>query len=215
VNRRSFLGTAAISGCLGYNVVETSRIENRTRRIEHLNLQVNTLEAALNRSQENESRYRRELNSVNDKNLQLEQDLETAKIKHIVSLYEAADLAYRFGNGAWSKGLENRDEQDYSIAVGNFGQAHADYSQSKDLFERAANKLAEYDLTDQGAIQEAIFRMKPLVEAAFDMLLSTYWAAEGDSSTSNNYLSQANNHFDKAKSYNVIAPEDLDIDSSE
>lgn len=227
IGRRAFLGSTpiiALAGCLGYKIqraevdnrqkqqltahkTEVSKLESRVQTAENtvdgLNSQLESLEADKTELQNQSHQLRSDLSTV-------EADLEAAKIDHVVSIYSAADEARKYGNGAWSNGIEAWNDENYASSTGYFGRSYGDYGRSSDLLELAENQASEYGLTDGGSIGEAITYLKGLHDAAFDMENASFYAAIDDTSSASNYQDKADAHLGDISDYEMVDVSELE-----
>lgn len=170
MRRRGFIaaaGTVALAGC-SYTVQETDEVESREETISDLR---DRLDA------KNET-----VRDLRDRADALEADAEAsqeqaewAKREHAVSLYELGHLSHRYGNGAWSRGLDSAEAGDYALAAALFGQAYADYGNANDAFEKCAEALDD----EPDAVETALDVTAAMEEACFDMQIAGAAYAEG------------------------------------
>lgn len=226
MRRRKLLATVPITllaGCSGYKVQRERVDEAQRTEIAQLDDRVDELESELNRSQSRTNELERqvtELESERDRLLNdnrvlesdiadLDAELLEVKMEHIVSLYDEAVQAKRFGNGAMSNGRDNFESGSYEIATNQLGQAYADYGLSEDLFERSEEYRREYSLDADGIISESADKATILKDAAFNLSLAAYFYSIGDESTGQDYIDEFNDINDDFDRYVIEDVETL------
>lgn len=206
MRRRAFVGaavTAALAGCVGYQIEETADVEAREARIEELRSEVESLETDIEGLDAEVESLEGDIEERDEKIAEQARSIDSLQRGHVVRLYELATSARGYAAGDWNMGVDELDAEHYRSAAVYFRGAYSDYGQSETLFGETRTVSSDYELGVRDVITDSLSYVRLLKEAAFDLSNAASYYAEGDVDAAEAFFSKAEDHLDAAEGYEV------------
>lgn len=238
MQRRQFFAAVAaasgglLTGCLGYTIKSEEEIQSKNDRIEELRTTIREQESelsSLNETiQQKEDRINQLEETINEKESQisdlegtvtdqqseieqLESEVETLKREKISELYAIGHAHFESGNQAFDSARSSDSNGDYLIAEGNYAIAHGHYLSAEQAFRRAATLAGDVGLTNvQGSIETATNALDDYGLAALNYANEMLFRSQGNSSTADDFESDADSAYGSAQNTPVPTPDEID-----
>lgn len=217
--------TAGLAGCLGYTIEPTDDIEDRKKRIddletqleqeeddnEQLNSEIEDLESDI---EQKESRIEDLESSVENKDEEiasLESDLASERKKLVSELYKLGDSHRKRASSNWQDASGLYGQGDYSGASNEWGVSTGQYIDAAGAFSEAESAASDQGLTDVAEkIASSKGYVQTMAEAANHFALASYYYSHGNNDGGNDQLNQGNSALDETNQYTLYEPQEID-----
>lgn len=219
MDRRNFLrvvggsgATVALSGCLGYDVVSSSEIEEHKKRMttleeenEGLRDQIESKDALL--EDKNET-----IESLQTDVEELETQTETQRKETIVTLYDAGLELGQNGESATDSAWTSWEGEDYILASEWFATAYSYFDSGAYELELARDLADEngYD-SARSACESTRQYCAYMREASVSYENMAYYTEIGDDQEASNSQDLGNQNYNQAMQFSVDSVEELRV----
>jgi septal ring factor EnvC (AmiA/AmiB activator) len=158
---------ALLSGCGGYTIKKTHRIDQLRSDLQNKKEQTSELEIKLESSKAEIESLNQTLSKKENEINQLEEDLHTSRAKQVLYFYANGIAEYNKGDKNWSRASSSAGDDDYADAALRLGAAFAHYNAARYTFSSAESRAKDHDFNQViSYIEEAEMKSKKSAKAA-------------------------------------------------